>query len=362
MSSCAETFIIQLGAGKVGSPLARLLFEHREHIADDSGVRLRYGGILRSNTMTFGDDGARRSIEQGSTAADWTTREPGLSLDALNPIFDRFGQPSDTHYLMVDATATSETASILLEALGTGIPVVTANKIPLAEIPGWFDHARAASRRTRAPFRYGCTVGGSLPVISTLHDLLETGDTVLAVTALCSSSLSCIMGNVNRGVTLERAIADAAQRGFAEPDPLVDLAGRDALRKMVILAKTVGMAVSMEDVEQEPLLDRTYIDFQDFRDHGMERLTERLQSARRPGNVSYYVGIIEAGAQPVLAMHSYPDTSVWGTLEPSENLFLFSTSRFGDVPVSVRGTGGGPLLTASGVLADIIKAAQVSRW
>jgi aspartokinase/homoserine dehydrogenase 1 len=281
-----------------------------------------------------------------------------LSLDVLDPVFDRFGLPDTTRYVLVDVTATAETGPLLLEALGMGIPVVTANKIPLAETPGWFEQARTASRQAHTPFRYECTVGASLPVISTLVDLMTTGDTIQRIVALPSSSLSCILGGFNRGLPLEEAVADAVQRGLAEPNPLTDLAGRDALRKIVILAKTMGLSTNTGDVDQEPLLDQDYPDFAAFRGRGMARLADRLTAARQTGMVTYYVGSASADGTVTLGLRSFPQASVWGTLEPSENIFLFSTIRFGDIPIVVRGIGGGPLLTASGVLADVIKAAQ----
>ncbi len=372
MTSLRETNIIQLGYGKVGGPLVQLVVENRNRIEDEAGVRLRYAAIIRSSSIAFGesiprtgrtrprDGSAFQTAGQASSFDDWTPRSPGLGLAALDPVFQRYGTPDATRYVLVDVTATEQTAPLLLEALAMGIPVVTANKIPLAETAGWFERAQATSRVSRAPFRYECTVGGSLPVISTLLDLLRTGDTVRSITALCSSSLSCIMGDFNRGLPLDDAIADAIRRGFAEPNPLTDLAGRDALRKTVILAKTMRLPVSIDDVHQEPLLDREYSDFEAFREHGESRLAARLTAARQPGTVTYYVGTIEADGSATLGLRSFPDTSIWETLQPSENLFLFTTERFGDLPVVVRGIGGGPILTAAGVLADIIKAAQAA--
>ena len=358
MKTAPTTHVIQLGYGKVGAPLVHLAIENRDHIELETGVHLEYAAVVRSSSVALGDDLALRAADRGASFDEWTQRAPGMTLDVLDPIFDRFGLPDATRYVLVDVTATAETGPLLLEALGMGIPVVTANKIPLAETPGWFEQARAASHHASTPFRYECTVGGSLPVISTLVDLMTTGDTIQRIVALPSSSLSCILGGFNRGLPLDAAIADAMRRGFAEPNPLTDLAGRDALRKIVILAKTMGLSTSIGDVDQEPLLDQDYPDFEAFQGEGMTRLAAHLTAARQPGMVTYYVGSASADGTVTLGLCSFPQASVWGTLEPSENIFLFSTSRFGDLPVVVRGIGGGPILTASGVLADIIKAAQ----
>ncbi len=358
MTGVREVCIIQVGYGKVGAPLVHLAIENRARIERETGVRLQYAAIVRSSSVALGDDLALQAADRGTSFDEWTPRASGMTLDILDPVFDRFGLPDTTRYVLVDVTATAETGPLILEALGMGIPVVTANKIPLAETPGWFEQAWKASRKARTPFRYECTVGGSLPVISTLVDLMTTGDTVQRIVALPSSSLSCIMGDFNRGLPLDTAIADAMRRGFAEPNPLTDLAGRDALRKVVILAKTMGLPTSIDDVCQEPLLDMNYPDFETFQGKGMARLADSLTAARKPGEVTYYVGSASADGAVTLGLRNFPQSSIWGTLEPSENLFLFSTSRFGDLPVVVRGIGGGPILTASGVLADIIKAAQ----
>ncbi|MFZ2413681.1 MAG: hypothetical protein WAW16_05620, partial [Candidatus Cryosericum sp.] len=258
MKTALTTHVIQLGYGKVGAPLVHLAIENRAHIELETDVHLEYAAMVRSSSAALGDDRAQRAADRGSAFDEWTPRAPGMALDILDPVFDRFGLPDTTRYVLVDVTATAETGALLLEALAMGIPVVTANKIPLAETPGWFERARAASRQARTPFRYECTVGGSLPVISTLTDLMTTGDTVQRIVALASSSLSCIIGDFNHGLSLDAAIADAMQRGFAEPNPLTDIAGRDALRKIVILAKTMGLSASIGDVDQDPLLDRSY--------------------------------------------------------------------------------------------------------
>lgn len=358
MKASPVTHVIQLGYGKVGLPLVQLTVQNRARIERETGVLLEYAAIIRSASAALGDDKAMRAASSGPLFEDWAPRAPGMSIAVLDPVFDHFGLPDTTQYVLVDVTATAETGSLLLEALAMGIPVVTANKIPLAETPGWFERAQAATREAHTPFRYECTVGASLPVISTLADLRTTGDAIQRIIALSSSSLSCILGDFNRGIPIEAAIDDALQRGFAEPNPLTDLAGRDALRKIVILAKTMGLAASIEDVVQEPLLDQEYVSFDSFKGEGMTRLATRLTAARRTGMVTYYVGTASADGTVTLGLRSFPQASIWGTLEPSENLFLFSTDRFGDLPVSVRGIGGGPLLTASGVLADIVKAAQ----
>lgn len=358
MKAAPTTHVIQLGCGKVGRPLVHLAVENRGRIELETGVHLEYAAIVRSSSSALGDDLALRAADRGASFDEWTPRAPGMSLDVLDPVFDRFGLPDTTRYVLVDVTATAETGPLLLETLAMGIPVVTANKIPLAETPGWFEQARVASQSAHTPFRYECTVGGSLPVISTLVDLMTTGDTIQRIVALPSSSLSCILGGFNRGLPIEAAIDDAMRRGFAEPNPLTDIAGRDALRKIVILAKTMGLPTSIGDVDQEPLLDQNYPDFEAFQGDGMARLAARLMAARQPGVVTYYVGSAAADGAVTLGLRSFPQASVWGTLEPSENIFLFSTTRFGDLPVVVRGIGGGPILTASGVLADVIKAAQ----
>ena len=358
MKTAPTTHVIQLGYGKVGAPLVHLAVENRARIERETGVHLEYAAVVRSSSVALGDDLAMRAADRGPSFDEWTQRAPGMTLDILDPVFDRFGLPDATRYVLVDVTATAETGPLLLESLGMGIPVVTANKIPLAETPGWFEQARSASQRARTPFRYECTVGGSLPVISTLVDIMTTGDTIQRIVALPSSSLSCILGGFNRGLPLDTAIADAMRRGFTEPNPLTDLAGRDALRKTVILAKTMGLPTSIGDVHQEPLLDRDYPNFETFQSNGMTRLAARLTAAQQLGMVTYYIGSASVDGAVTLGLRSFPQASVWGTLEPSENLFLFSTSRFGDFPVVVRGIGGGPILTASGALADIIKAAQ----
>src|SRR5450756_773043 len=183
MTTLPTTHVIQLGYGKVGTPLVHLAIENRVRIERETGVHMQYAAVVRSSSVALGDDLALRAAERGASFDEWTQRAPGMTLDVLDPIFDRFGLPDATRYVLVDVTATAETGPLLLEALRMGIPVVTANKIPLAETPGWFEQAQVASQQASTPFRYECTVGGSLPVISTLVDLMTTGDTIQRIVA-----------------------------------------------------------------------------------------------------------------------------------------------------------------------------------
>ena len=146
MKTAPTTRVIQLGYGKVGGPLVHLAVENRARIEHETGVHLQYAAVVRSSSVVLGDDLALRAADRGAAFDEWIQRAPGMTLDVLDPIFDRFGLPDATRYVLVDVTATAETGPLLLEALGMGIPVVTANKIPLAETPGWFEQARAASQ------------------------------------------------------------------------------------------------------------------------------------------------------------------------------------------------------------------------
>src|SRR5450756_37928 len=156
MKTAPTTHVIQLGYGKVGAPLVHLAIENRDHIELETGAHLEYAAVVRSSSVALGDDLALRAADRGASFDEWTQRAPGMTLDVLDPIFDRFGLPDATRYVLVDVTATAETGSLLLEALEMGIPVVTANKRPLTDSPGWFEQSCVKSRPRRTPFSYEC--------------------------------------------------------------------------------------------------------------------------------------------------------------------------------------------------------------
>lgn len=260
--------------------------------------------------------------------------------------------------VLVDATASDDVAELYLRALERGIHVVTANKKPIAG--PWATREKLFDPSLRGPgakLRYEATVGAGLPVIETLKDLVRTGDEVRRIDCVLSGTLGFLCNALDDGVPLSDAVATAKARGYTEPDPREDLGGADVARKAVILAREIGAHLEASDVELEPFVPREALD-RDLATLDAD-FAARASAAKKRGEKLVYLARIatrgtsvRATAGPVFVPRSHPAAQ----LEGSSALVAFTTARYPTDPLVVRGSGAGGAVTASAVLADVLKA------
>ncbi len=297
--------VIAGATGNVGSALVRQL-----QSLQAEGVRIR---ILANSRFT--DD----SRACGSFETDWQSTLQTIEAGSL----------------FVDVTASAAVASLYEPLLQKGIGIVTANKFAGAgDGVLWHTLRRVASRRG-IPLRYETTVGAALPVLRTARELQATGDRLIALDAVLSGTLSYILARVNEGAEFDGAVAEAKAKGLTEPDPAIDLSGRDVAAKLVILLRELGVVIELRDVAVEPLE------------------AHRVVHGRRVAYVaSYRDGVASARVREVR------DDDPLARLRAGENIVVFRTSRYDTVPLTVAGPGAGPEVTAAGVLAEILDAAH----
>jgi homoserine dehydrogenase len=244
--------------------------------------------------------------------------------------------------VIVDATPADGLESLYARALSRGIHVVTANKKPLASTYAVRRELFAIAERAGATIGRDATVGAGLPFIRTIGDLVSTGDRVRRIECVLSGTLSFLCEELHRGTKLEDAIATAKARGYTEPDPAVDLSGVDVARKAVILARELGFALELEDVDLEP--------FRALAAGPDEGPDERLVYLACI-DVDDERGHARASARPVVVPLSHPAANVRGPVA----LAAFTTDRYTDEPLVIRGPGAGGAVTASALLGDIAR-------
>ena len=238
--------------------------------------------------------------------------------------------------VIVDATPADGLESLYARALSRGIHVVTANKKPLASRFAVRRELFAIAERAGATIGREATVGAGLPFIRTIADLHASGDRVRKIECVLSGTLSFLCEELHRGTKLEDAIATAKARGYTEPDPNVDLAGTDVARKAVILARELGFALELDDVDLEPFSPRETAS------------NERLVYLAR---IEVDGARVRASARPTVVAEHHPAASVRGPVA----LAAFTTDRWTDEPLVIRGPGAGGAVTASALLGDIAK-------
>ena len=231
--------------------------------------------------------------------------------------------------------------------LAKGINIITPNKKSNAGPLASYRSLRETARRHQRYFLYETNVGAGLPIIQTLRGLVETGDEVIKIEGVLSGTLSYIFNSLHGDRTFSEVVREAHSLGLTEPDPREDLSGMDVARKLIILAREMGLEVEMDSVHVESLADED--------DRTMAAM---LSSARKAGHVVRYVGTIDSNGDLSAQMRRYPVDHPFASLSGSDNIVSFQTARYNTQPMIVRGPGAGPEVTAAGVFADLLRLAS----
>jgi aspartokinase/homoserine dehydrogenase 1 len=249
--------------------------------------------------------------------------------------------------VLIDATASDELPQHYEVWLSRGINIITPNKKSNAGPLVSYRSLRETARKYQRYFLYETNVGAGLPIIHTLRGLIETGDQIIKIEGVLSGTLSYIFNSLAGPRAFSEIVREAHALGFTEPDPREDLSGADVARKLIILAREMGLDVDMDAVQVESLVDKS--------DHAIAAL---LDTARSKGEVLRYVGTIDSDGSMSAGLHAYPLEHPFANLSGSDNIVSFQTARYNTQPMIVRGPGAGPEVTAAGVFADLLRLAS----
>jgi aspartokinase/homoserine dehydrogenase 1 len=351
----ANTLSIGLiGPGTVGRALLGQVDSQLERLRA-ANVDLRVRGIATSRRMLLEPNAIdlRRWKERLDEAG-----EP------LN--MEKFAAHVQTDYIphsaIIDCTASADVAAHYRRWLGSGIHVVTPNKKANSGSLPAYQALQAARRAAGTHYLYEATVGAGLPVIQTLRDLRETGDEVTSIEGIFSGTLAYLFNVFDGSESFSSIVRTAKQKGFTEPDPRDDLSGLDVARKLIILAREMGLSLEMSDVEVEGLVPAALKDCN--AEEFMHRLPEHdaamaatLAAARKEGQVLRYVGRVDAQGRATVGLTRLTAAHAFSHIALTDNVVRFATRRYCENPLIVQGPGAGPEVTAGGVFADLLRLA-----
>jgi aspartokinase/homoserine dehydrogenase 1 len=339
-----------IGPGNVGRALIAQIAASRERLLQRDHLDLRVRAIAGSRTM---------ALQETPLTLDDV---PGLLARGVATDLEAFAQHVQAvhlpHAVIIDCSASGEVAERYDGWLERGIDVITPNKHagsgPLER------YTRIKSRR--AQFRYESTVGAGLPVITTLRDLIDTGDQVISIEGIFSGTLAYLFNRFDGSTPFSALVRDAKARGYTEPDPRDDLSGLDVARKLVILARENGWKATLEQIALESLVPPALrgVDVATFlaRLEELDQpLLEKLNAAREKGRVLRYVARLDASGTASVGLAELPGDHAFAHIRLTDNVVQFTTSRYRDTPLVVQGPGAGPDVTAAGVFADLLRVA-----
>jgi len=348
--------IFVVGIGTVGSSLLDQIKKQQQKLMSQNGLKLNVVGIASSKKMLFNRDGIdldnfkTELLSKGIDATPKLISQEIVNMNIFNSVF-------------VDCTANNEISELYQILLENNISVVTANKIAASSAFENYSNLKETARRRGVKFLFETNVGAGLPIINTMNNLINSGDHILKLEAVLSGTLNFIFNTLSSEVPLSKAILMAKEAGFAEPDPRIDLSGKDVIRKLVILAREAGYKVEQTDVMKNLFIPDKYFagNLEDFwknvteLDGEFESKRQMLaaQDKRWRFVATMENGKCKVGLQEVDNMHPFYD------LQGSNNIILITTERYNEFPMIIKGYGAGAGVTAAGVFSDIMSIANI---
>jgi len=336
-----------IGHGNVGKAFLAQVQAARERLLREHDLDLRVRAVTGSRRMQLLD-----TLLPPGTAPAF---DRDTDLDAFAAHVHAEHLP---HAAIVDCSASDTVADHYDAWLARGMHVITPNKQAGS---GPIERYRAVQQH-HASFRYEATVGAGLPIITTLRDLLDTGDEVLAIEGILSGTLAFLFHHFDGSQPFSKLVQQAMELGFTEPDPRDDLSGLDVARKLVILGRENGGDLLLAQVQLESLVPESLRAIS--REQFLARLTEldapmaqKLAAARKAGGALRYTARLEANGKAIVGLTTLPAGHALTLIRPTDNVVQFTTERYRDNPLIVQGPGAGPDVTAMGVFADLLRVA-----
>lgn len=355
LSEFQELNLFLCGVGTVGSSLIAQLSSQREKLMEERGLKLKVVGIASGHHAIFDREGIELSNYRELLAASEPSniqrlRNEVIGMNIFNSVF-------------VDCTASVEVAGLYQEFLEHNISVVAANKEAASADYATYEKLKSTARRRGVKFLFETNVGAGLPIIRTINDLLNSGDKILKIEAVLSGTLNYIFNKISADIPFSKTVQMAKEEGYSEPDPRVDLSGKDVIRKLVILARESGYQIEQTEVEKhlfvpdkffEGTLDEFWAALPSL-DAGFEERRKVLESENKRWR---FVSKYENGKASV-ALCEVEMQHPFYNLEGSNNIILLTTERYKEYPMLIQGYGAGAAVTAAGVFADIMSVANV---
>ncbi len=353
LSEYKEVNLFICGVGTVGGSLLEQIAQQQEKLKSELRIKLNVVGIASSKRAMFRREGLqleefREQLRQAPESNIHRLREEVIGMNIFNSVF-------------VDCTASAEVASLYKDFLNHNINVVAANKVAASSDYKNYRELKQIAQTRGVKFLFETNVGAGLPIIRTINDLVNSGDKILRIEAVLSGTLNFIFNTISKDIPLSQTVRMAKEEGYSEPDPRIDLSGKDVIRKLVILTREAGYEIEQADVEANLFIPQSMFEgsLEDFwknlpsLDADFERRRQELEANHR---VWRFVARFENGHGSV-SLQEFDQSHAFYGLKGSNNIVLLTTERYNEYPMLIQGYGAGASVTAAGVFADIMSLA-----
>jgi bifunctional aspartokinase / homoserine dehydrogenase 1 len=348
--------IFVAGIGTVGGSLLNQIKKQQQLLMSQNGLKLNVVGIASSKKMLFSRDGIDLNTYSDELKNNGVDASPELicneilNMNIFNSVF-------------VDCTANLQISDLYQTLLQSNISVVAANKIAASSSYDNYLNLKETARKRGVKFLFETNVGAGLPIINTMNNLINSGDHILKMEAVLSGTLNFIFNTISEDIPLSKAILMAKEARFAEPDPRIDLSGKDVIRKLVILAREAGYKVEQSDVVKKLFIpDKFFTGSLDDFWKSVPELDAEFEQKRKTliaqGKRWRFVATMENGKCEV-GLHEVDNMHPFYDLQGSNNIILITTERYNEYPMMIKGYGAGAGVTAAGVFSDIMSIANI---
>ena len=343
------------GVGTVGSSLIEQIASQREKLMRERGLKLNVVGIASGHYAMFDREG----LELANFKERLLASEPSDLQRLKNEIIGM----NIFNSVFVDCTASADVASLYNDFFEHSISVVAANKVAASSCYDKYARLKATARKRGVKFLFETNVGAGLPIINTINDLYNSGDNILKIEAVLSGTLNYIFNTISADIPFSETVRLAKEEGYSEPDPRIDLSGKDVIRKLVILSREAGYRLEQDDVEKHLFIPNEFFEgsIEDFwknlptLDADFEARRKVLEEGKKHWR---FVAKLENGKGSV-SLQEVGERHPFYDLEGSNNIILLTTERYHEYPMLIQGYGAGASVTAAGVFADIMSIANI---
>lgn len=362
------------GVGTVGGSLLEQIASQRQKLMKERNLQINVVGIASGHNAVFDRNGIdleapllspqegktpcgefsiqrlREMLKQAPASNIKRLKEEVIGMNIFNSVF-------------VDCTASAEVAGLYEDLLSNNISVVAANKVAASSDYDNYAKLKATARKRGVKYLFETNVGAGLPIINTINDLINSGDKILKLEAVLSGTLNFIFNKISADVPFSETVRLAKEEGYSEPDPRIDLSGKDVVRKLVILSREAGYKMNQEDVEKKLFIPQSFFEgsLDDFWKN-LPSLDAQFEQERKEVEAAHehwkFVAKLENGKGSV-SLQRVGEHHPFYDLEGSNNIILITTERYNQYPMLIQGYGAGAEVTAAGVFADIMSIANI---
>ena len=354
LSEYQDVNVFVCGTGNVGGSLLQQIAAQRERLMKERRLRINLVGVSGRSQSVYHPEG----IDAAHYKEAMQNGEPG----GINHMVERIVEMNSFNSVFVDCTASENVARQYETLLSHNVSIVAANKAAASSDFDRYKLLKDTARERGVKYLFETNVGAGLPIINTINDLTGSGDKVLRIEAVVSGTLNFVFNALSADIPLSKAVRMAQEQGYSEPDPRVDLSGKDVIRKLTILARESGYRVNMEDIEAHLFIPNSLFEgsLEEFWEKlpGLDAEFEaRRQRLEAEGKCLRFVATWADGKGEV-GLREIDQTHPFYHLEGSNNIISLTTSRYHDYPMLIKGYGAGAEVTAAGVFADIMRCAN----